>query len=86
MGHVIAACMKLQQRTVAPPPGQLPKPVDLLKSLFLAPSLSPTSGLDPFIFTGSVSLSDDDQQCVPVQILRDTGAAQSVILSDVLSP
>ena len=76
--------MKLQRRPVPPRSDQHPKPVGLLKPLFPVPSLAPPSGFKPFIFTGSVSLSDDNQQRVHVQILRDTGAVQSVILSGVL--
>ena len=74
--------MKLQRRPVPPRSDQHPKPVGLLGHLFPVPSLAPTSGFEPF--TGSVSLSDDGQQRVQVQILRDTGAAQSIILSGVL--
>ncbi|XP_049340179.1 uncharacterized protein LOC125804771 [Astyanax mexicanus] len=42
------------------------------------------STFQPFILDGHISLSKTDECCVPVKILRDTGAAQSFISSDVL--
>uniref|UniRef100_A0A4W5NGU8 Gypsy retrotransposon integrase-like protein 1 n=1 Tax=Hucho hucho TaxID=62062 RepID=A0A4W5NGU8_9TELE len=39
---------------------------------------------EPFIFEGFVPLTNDEASQRPVKILRDTGAAQSFILSDVL--
>ena len=38
----------------------------------------------PFILTGSVSLTGESQDEQTIHILRDTGAAQSIILSHVL--
>ena len=38
----------------------------------------------PFIHDGSVSLSRDMTDSVPIKILRDTGASQSLLLSDTL--
>ena len=40
---------------------------------------------EPFIHDGSVSLSSDMSDCTPIKILRDTGASQSLLLSDTLS-
>ena len=40
---------------------------------------------EPFIHDGSVSLSSDMSDCTPIKILRDTGASQSLLLSDILS-
>ena len=40
---------------------------------------------EPFIHDGSVSLSSDMSDCTPIKILRDTGASQSLPLSDTLS-
>ena len=39
---------------------------------------------EPFIHEGSVSLSSDMSDPTPVKILRDTGASQSLLLSDIL--
>ena len=39
---------------------------------------------EPFIHDGSVSLSSDMSDCKPIKILRDTGASQSLLLSDTL--
>ncbi|CAB1336765.1 unnamed protein product, partial [Coregonus sp. 'balchen'] len=44
----------------------------------------PDPTYDPFIFKGFVSLTGDSGEQKPVLILRDTGAAQFVILSSVL--
>ncbi len=50
----------------------------------------PSSGsvmesFQPFIHDGFVSLSGDIAHATPVKVLRDTGASQSLILSDTLS-
>ena len=39
---------------------------------------------EPFIHEGSVSLSRDMSDSTPIKILRDTGASQSLLLSDTL--
>ncbi|KAF7221269.1 putative LOC107384440-like protein, partial [Nothobranchius furzeri] len=39
---------------------------------------------EPFVFSGSVSLGDNETCSVPVKILRDTGASQTLILNSVL--
>ena len=41
----------------------------------------PDRSYEPFIFEGCVSLTNDEAPQRPVKILRDTGAAQSFILS-----
>ena len=38
----------------------------------------------PFIHDGSVSLSSDMSDSIPIKILRDTGVLQSLLLSDTL--
>ena len=38
----------------------------------------------PFVSEGSVSLSENDANPVPITILRDTGATQSLLLQDIL--
>lgn len=40
---------------------------------------------EPFIHDGSVSLSSNMSDCTPIKILGDTGASQSLLLSDTLS-
>lgn len=67
------------------------KPVGLVHTLpgtsvkLLPVSRQPAdSCYDPFISAGSVSLTDNSETQVPIRILRDTGASQSIILSDVL--
>ena len=38
----------------------------------------------PFLYDGYVSLSSDESKGIPIRILRDTGASQSLIVSDIL--
>ena len=38
----------------------------------------------PFIHNGSMQLSSDISDSMPIEILRDTGASQSLLLSDTL--
>ena len=38
----------------------------------------------PFLFKGTVSLCDGEKEQIPITILRDTGAAQSLMLQSVL--
>ena len=40
---------------------------------------------EPFLSDGSVSLNSDFAQFTPTKILRDTGASQSLILTDTMS-
>ena len=39
---------------------------------------------EPFLSDGFVSLNTDYAQYIPIKTLRDTGASQSIILSDIL--
>ena len=39
---------------------------------------------EPFLWDGFVSLNSDYAQSIPIKILRDTGASQSLILADTL--
>ena len=48
------------------------------------PSKSVMDIFQPFIHHGSMSLSSDMSDSIPVKILRDTEASQSVQLSDTL--
>lgn len=92
-GHVISECLTLKRKQQ--PSSQnfrQPKGVGLIK-------MAPAPGSDrqmhhdqdvldpcfrPFISKGLVSLTGDQKDQCTVQILRDTGASQSFILSDVL--
>ena len=38
---------------------------------------------EPFLSEGSLSLTSDSAQSIPIKILRDTGATQSLILADI---
>ena len=74
-----------------PPPVQQPKGVGLIstvsRSVEVMPNVCvsdlPDPSYKPFILSGLVSLTGDPKDQQKVQILRDTGAAQSFILSDV---
>uniref|UniRef100_A0A672IAI9 Gypsy retrotransposon integrase-like protein 1 n=1 Tax=Salarias fasciatus TaxID=181472 RepID=A0A672IAI9_SALFA len=90
VGHLIQDCRKhfqVEKRSPSSPNGK--KPVVLVKTKPVAREVSggcadsPDPSYAPFIFPGSVSLCDSSEE-VPIHILRDTGAAQSVILVDVL--
>ncbi len=87
-GHLIANCPTLQRKESQN--SKRPKSVGLVQS---APPLliSPEPADDefdvcykPFIHKGSVSLTGADEDQVPIVILRDTGATQSLVLQDVL--
>ena len=91
-GHIISACPALQRKNNPSP--EKPKTVGFIKSV--PPPLfssvagdSPVAGeidecFGPFLMKGSVSLSGQDTDQVPIMILRDTGASQSLMLFDVL--
>ncbi|XP_029975991.1 uncharacterized protein LOC115409133 [Salarias fasciatus] len=90
VGHLIQDCRKhfqAEKRSPSSPNGK--KPVVLVKTKPVAREVSggcadsPDPSYAPFIFPGSVSLYDSSEE-VPIHILLDTGAAQSVILVDVL--
>jgi len=72
-------------------PKPRPKEVGLVQTLIAPVSMVPEKACDtlepsyePFILDWLVSLSGSELDQCPVRILRDTGAAQSFILSDVL--
>ena len=43
-------------------------------------TVGPRSSFDPFIFTGYVSLSEGDNNRVPVRIMRDTASSHSLVI------
>lgn len=77
VGHVIADCLSLKK-----------KQKDLnLKSAAFAKTVHPTQidlTYEPFMQKGFVSFSGNPEDQVPVQVLLDTGAAQSFICGSVL--
>lgn len=91
-GHLIATCPVLSNRDRRPmTSGNKPKGVGLVcskrppvKSGAGSARSKPDRLYSPFLLTGLVSLSGMESDQRPIQILRDTGAAQSVILTDAL--
>ncbi|KAL0152923.1 hypothetical protein M9458_051752 [Cirrhinus mrigala] len=81
-GHLISDCKAWKQKTAA----EKSKSVAFAQASSMSDHSFPQlqdSGYQPFLLTGSVSLSADSPG-QPVSILRDTGAAQSFILAGVL--
>ncbi|KAI2644687.1 Transposon Tf2-9 polyprotein [Labeo rohita] len=76
--HMISDCKAWKQKRAA----SKPKNVALVQSFCNASSRSEES-YQPFLFEGTVSLLPDSTP-KSVTILRDTGAAQSFILADIL--
>lgn len=88
VGHKMSDCLALLRKKA-----NNPKPSGLITSSgtrplsVVAAKGSPDGGdadYIPFITNGFVSLSGQSPVSVPVRILRDTGAAQSFLLSEVL--
>ena len=97
-GHVISECETLKRRKErqnqnnSRPTGLTSlrsKPQSIIQDE--NPILAKTSATDcimeiyePFLSEGFVSLTSDSAQSIPIKILRDTGASQSLILADTL--
>uniref|UniRef100_A0A669CU45 Gypsy retrotransposon integrase-like protein 1 n=1 Tax=Oreochromis niloticus TaxID=8128 RepID=A0A669CU45_ORENI len=90
IGHLIAACPSLQRKEQAHTVRK-PKSVGFVRSM--SASTSPdnevrSDSLDdsyrPFVLEGFVSLNGKEEDRVPITILRDTGAAQTLILRGIL--
>ncbi|XP_041947558.1 uncharacterized protein LOC121708759 isoform X4 [Alosa sapidissima] len=85
LGHRIAACPVLRMKNSKPPPKQKYSK----GSGFVRPLVQSNSKIDPvyepFVSVGMVSLTGCEQDNIPVQMLRDTGSAQSFILASTLS-
>ncbi|KAL1246553.1 hypothetical protein QQF64_034598 [Cirrhinus molitorella] len=80
-GHVIADCLSLKNKSHSPKK----------EVAFVSPCLQsehkdvqPDPTYLPFLFKGFVSLTGRREDQVEVQVLRDTGAAQSFVCADVL--
>ncbi|CAI5637598.1 unnamed protein product [Oreochromis niloticus] len=90
IGHLVAACPSLQRKEQAHTVRK-PKSVGFVRSM--SASTSPdnevrSESLDdsyrPFVSEGFVSLNGKEEDRVPITILRDTGAAQTLILRGIL--
>uniref|UniRef100_A0A3B3R4L1 Gypsy retrotransposon integrase-like protein 1 n=1 Tax=Paramormyrops kingsleyae TaxID=1676925 RepID=A0A3B3R4L1_9TELE len=81
VGHIISVCPALKRKNarVATRKVQLAACVDQAVS----PALTVDSTFQTFVFPGTVSLGETHVQH-PVTILRDTGAAQSFLVDDIL--
>ncbi len=77
-GHMISDCKAWKQKAINTKPKSVAS-IQSVPDLFAAD----TSSYDPFLLTGYVSLAGDSaDKCV--QVLRDTGSAQSFVVEDVL--
>uniref|UniRef100_A0A8C5DT92 Gypsy retrotransposon integrase-like protein 1 n=1 Tax=Gouania willdenowi TaxID=441366 RepID=A0A8C5DT92_GOUWI len=90
-GHLIAVCPSLRKKEQSKP--SKPAGVCLIKTvsspeLFSAPPkaamLDVDSRFEPFVTQGFVSVTGEEKEKAPINILRDTAAYQSVMLRDVL--
>ena len=83
-GHLISACPSLSEKTRKDAPKQRnPKGSGFVRPVGqLHGKTDPV--FDPFIMKGMVSLTGREEDNVAVQMLRDTGSAQSFILASAL--
>ena len=81
-GHIMAECRALERKNAIKASNALVVPPDLA-----TPTTQLSSQRDqcynPFISKGFVSLSEDGKK-IPIDILRDTGATQSLLVDGVL--
>ena len=94
-GHLVSECLKLKRKLEsdeAKPTGLTilrPRPQSSIKTnttdIVTKPKSDSTMEIfEPFMLNGFVSLSGDNCPPTPIEILRDTGASQSLILADIL--
>ncbi|CAB3980524.1 Retrovirus-related Pol poly, partial [Paramuricea clavata] len=94
-GHTMTNCFKLKNKEAKGQ--QHPKPTGLLSNDSNnndRPSVSDQNPFDhvdpimkvfqPFVFDGSVSFQNDESAISQIKILRDTGASQSLVLTNTL--
>ena len=74
-GHIMAECRTLERKNATRKPNALVVPQDLTSCQ--------NQCYNPFISKGFVSLSEHGEK-VPIDILRDTGATQSLLVDGVL--
>ena len=83
-GHVMAECWSLQKKKTDAVIYMVKQPDSLSsQSNQRVPVSMPESTYLPFISKGLVSLTEDGET-VPIKILRDTGATQSLVVQDIL--
>ncbi|XP_067263779.1 uncharacterized protein [Chanodichthys erythropterus] len=82
VGHVISDCLMLKRKNQQ---GQV-KPVNFVKagSETVLEKDEIDAGFKPFLMKGLISVNGKPEEQKEVQILRDTGAIQSFVISDVL--
>lgn len=78
-GHLISECRSWKQKNSS----RKAKSVAFVNPSEVSESMSAASLYQPFLISGFVSLSAESE-LRPITILRDTGAAQSIILESVL--
>uniref|UniRef100_A0A3B1J3T9 Gypsy retrotransposon integrase-like protein 1 n=1 Tax=Astyanax mexicanus TaxID=7994 RepID=A0A3B1J3T9_ASTMX len=88
IGHIAGNCLALKKKLGSKRADGSPKPVALVDCGRVLVSEIPVTSLpdpcySPFVSQGEVSLNAGEA-AVPVNILRDTGAAQSLILANTL--
>ena len=90
IGHLIAACPTLKRKEQSTKTTKSPSPVGLIHTKSTSIHPKPSVGCDeidedfrPFVTQGSVSLVGEADG-VPITILRDTGAKQTIIREGVL--
>ncbi len=81
--HLIAVCPILQRKNQRKAQNSH-KSVAFVRTHSSESMLSIDPTFEPFVFDGTVSFSELDTEHKHIRILRDTGAAQSFILADVL--
>lgn len=88
-GHIVPNCPVLAGREQKKN-SKKPKSVSFVQASPMVssdvndPKEKADNGFRPFLFKGTVSLTDSEKGVVPVTILRDTGANQSLLLSSLL--
>jgi len=80
-GHVMAECWKREKKRVQP--NFLAVPQHRQPTGSGTVPVSPESQFNPFVSKGLISLSENGEQ-IPITILRDTGATQTLIVEGTL--
>ena len=88
-GHVLGDCFQLKRKNSDSSKPPNPKPVGFVRTVCaqqgpISPMTKCSDGFKPFTFDGRVSLVGEPGTKKTICILRDTGAAQSFLLTDVL--
>lgn len=83
-GHLIADCFAWNKRRDKPKSIACMSATSASAPVMVKKQDKCDVTFQPFMLDGHISLSETDECCVPVKILRDTGAAQSFVSSTVL--